>query len=66
MLPSKDAAGRYSFSRVPFGPHRLQVAFRAERPFYYTTQSDVTAEIDTAVNFGIAFSRARLIGHVLN
>ena len=61
-----DAAGRYSFSRVPFGSHRLQVAFRTERPFYYTTQSDVTAEIDTAVNFGIAFSRARLIGHVLN
>ncbi len=61
-----DAAGRYSFSRVPFGPHRLQVAYRTERPFYFTTQSDVTAEIDTAVNFGIAFSRARLIGHVLN
>lgn len=61
-----DAAGRYSFSRVPFGSHRLRVAFRTERPFYYTTQSDVTAEIDTAVNFGIAFSRARLIGHVLN
>ena len=61
-----DATGRYSFSRVPFGPHRLQVAYRAERPFYFTTQSDVTAEIDTAVNFGIAFSRARLIGHILN
>ena len=42
------------------------MAFRTERPFYFTTQSDVTAEIDTAVNFGIAFSRARLIGHVLN
>jgi hypothetical protein len=61
-----DAAGHYSFARVPFGPHRLQVAFSADRPFYFTTQSEVTAEIDTAVNFGIAFSRARLIGHVLN
>jgi hypothetical protein len=61
-----DAAGHYSFSRVPYGPHRLQVAFHAERPFYFTTQSDVSAEIDTTVNFGIAFSRARLIGHVVN
>jgi hypothetical protein len=61
-----DAAGHYSFARVPYGPHRLRVAFHAERPFYFTTQSDVTAEIDTAVNFGIAFSRARLIGQVLN
>ena len=61
-----DDAGHYSFTRVPFGRHRLQVGFHAERPFYYTTQSDVTAEIDTTVNFGITFSRARLIGHVLN
>jgi hypothetical protein len=63
---STDAAGHYSFGRVPYGPHRLQATFRTERPFYFTTQSDVTTEIDTAVNFGITFSRARLIGHVLN
>ncbi len=61
-----DAAGHYRFPRVPYGPHRLQVLYSAARPFYFTTQSDVTAEIDTTVNFGITFSRARLIGHVLN
>ena len=66
LRSTTDAAGHYRFSRVPYGPHRLRVLYSAERPFYFTTQSDVTAEIDSTVNFGITFSRARLIGRILN
>jgi hypothetical protein len=61
-----DAAGRYWFTGVPYGPHNITAKVRSDRPFYFSTQSEATAEIDTVVNFGVVFSRARLIGLIEN
>jgi hypothetical protein len=61
-----DAAGRYWFTGVPYGTHDITAKVSSSRPFYFSTQSEATTEIDTVVNFGVVFSRARLIGLIEN
>ena len=59
-----DRTGRYKFSNVPYGPHTVEATFHSNRPFFFTTASRVECEINSEVNFGVAFSFSRLFGTV--
>lgn len=61
-----DSHGRYQFSRVPFGSHKVEVLFKSVRPFFYTTPSQVETGINSSVDFGITFAAGRLFGIVRN
>jgi hypothetical protein len=59
-----DKDGRYSFSRVPYGLHSVEVIYHSAHPFFFTTASRVQSDINTEVNFGVGLSFARLSGSV--
>ncbi len=61
-----DAFGYYSFSRVPFGAHRVEAMFQSGEPFFYTTNSPATAEINSNVDFGINFAKGQIFGFLQN
>ncbi|MGJ5815263.1 hypothetical protein [Paludibaculum fermentans] len=60
------ADGSFRFLRVPVGRHSVAVSYRADRPTFFSTQSDVEVGEDGTVNFGIGFSLSGLIGRVAN
>jgi hypothetical protein len=59
-----DNNGRYTFSRVSYGLHSVEVVYHSMQPFFFTTASRVQSDIDTEVNFGVGLSFARLSGSV--
>jgi hypothetical protein len=59
-----DNRGRYTFSRVSYGLHSVEVLYHSAQPFFFTTASRVQSDIDTEVNFGVGLSFARLSGSV--
>ncbi len=59
-----DKSGRYKFSNVPYGIHTVEATFHSSRPFFFTTASRVQCDINSEVNFGVAFSFSRLFGTV--
>ena len=61
-----DERGFYSFHRVPFGPHRLEARMESAEPFFYTTDSPTTADMNSTVDFGINFSKGQVYGFLLN
>ncbi len=61
-----DGRGFYLFQHVAAGPHRLEVIPHAGQAFYFTTPSAVSAEINSRVNFGVAFALGHVFGSVLN
>ncbi len=61
-----DGRGFYMFQHVAAGPHRLEVLPHAGSAFYFTTPSVISAEINSQVNFGIAFALGHVFGAVLN
>jgi hypothetical protein len=61
-----DKDGRYIFKGVSQGGHEVEVVVKQSRPFFFTTPSRVEADINSEVNFGLSFEKARLFGRVLN
>jgi hypothetical protein len=63
---TSDRNGRYAFSRIPSGPHVVEVIFNSTRPSFFTTPSRLETDVNTEVNFGVTYSTARIIGFVRN
>jgi hypothetical protein len=61
-----DSNGYYSFHHVPYGVHRVEAQFHSTEPFFYTTDSPATADLNSVVDFGINFAKGQLFGFVLN
>jgi hypothetical protein len=55
-----DAAGRYRFTGVPYGQHRVEVPYKADGSFFYTTPSPADVVTGSTADFGIGFTRSRL------
>ncbi|MGA3327594.1 MAG: carboxypeptidase regulatory-like domain-containing protein [Terriglobia bacterium] len=61
-----DRLGMYSFTNLPYGSHTVEARFESARPFFYTTPSQATVPVNSAVNFGVGYSLSEIFGHVLN
>lgn len=61
-----DAHGYYSFPHVPYGVHRVEAKFVSADPFFYTTDSPATADINSTVDFGINFAKGQVFGFLVN
>ncbi len=61
-----NANGYYSFHHVPYGVHRIQARYQSDEPFFYTTDSPATADINSAVDFGINFAKGQIFGYLKN
>ncbi len=61
-----DASGYYSFHHVPFGVHRVEAKYQSGEPFFYTTDSPATADMNATVDFGINFAKGQIFGYLLN
>jgi hypothetical protein len=61
-----DANGFYSFHHVPYGVHKVEANMQSGDPFYYTTDSPATTDINNTVDFGINFAKGQVFGYVVN
>jgi hypothetical protein len=59
-----DQNGHFAFTGVSYGLHFVEVDYHSSSPFFFTTASRVQSDANTEVNFGVAFSAARLFGSV--
>jgi hypothetical protein len=59
-----DEHGFYMFPHVTAGPHRIEAITHTEATAYFTTNSSTTAEINSQVNFGLAYALGHLFGAV--
>jgi hypothetical protein len=51
---------------VPFGVHRVEARLQTDEPFFYTTDSPATADMNATVDFGINFAKGQIFGFLLN
>jgi hypothetical protein len=61
-----DASGYYSFHHVPFGVHRVEARLQSDEPFFYTTDSPATVDMNATADFGINFAKGQIFGFLLN
>jgi hypothetical protein len=61
-----DSGGYYSFHHVPFGVHRVEAKLQSDEPFFYTTDSPATADMNATIDFGINFAKGQIFGFLLN
>ena len=61
-----DSSGYYSFHHVPFGVHRVEAKFQSGEPFFYTTDSPATVDMNATADFGINFAKGQIFGFLLN
>ncbi|HKW76565.1 MAG TPA: carboxypeptidase regulatory-like domain-containing protein, partial [Terriglobales bacterium] len=61
-----DARGFYAFRHVPYGVHRVEAKMQSADPFYYTTDSPATTDINNTVDFGVNFAKGQVFGYVIN
>jgi hypothetical protein len=61
-----DSSGYYSFHHVPFGVHRVEARLQSDEPFFYTTDSPATADMNATVDFGVNFAKGQIFGFLLN
>jgi uncharacterized protein (DUF2141 family) len=61
-----DSSGYYSFHHVPFGVHRVEARFASDEPFFYTTDSPATVDMNATADFGINFAKGQIFGFLLN
>ncbi|HEX5434940.1 MAG TPA: carboxypeptidase regulatory-like domain-containing protein, partial [Candidatus Angelobacter sp.] len=61
-----DAHGYYCFPHVLYGTHRVEAKFESSDPFFYTTDSPATTDINSTVNFGINFAKGQIFGFLVN
>lgn len=56
--------GWYSFNAVPSGMHIVEVQYRADEPFVFTSAPYIHTAADSTANFGIATRNIQLFGNV--
>jgi len=61
-----DSAGYYAFHHVPFGVHRVEAKLQSDEPFFYTTDSPATVDMNATADFGINFAKGQIFGFLLN
>jgi uncharacterized protein (DUF2141 family) len=61
-----DAGGYYSFHHVPFGVHRVEAKLQSDEPFFYTTDSPATVDMNATADFGVNFAKGQIFGYLLN
>jgi len=61
-----DTNGYYSFHHVPFGVHRIEAHLQSDEPFFYTTDSPATVDMNATVDFGVNFARGQIYGFLRN
>ncbi len=61
-----DSSGYYSFHHVPFGVHRVEAKLQSGEPFFYTTDSPATVDMNATVDFGVNFAKGQIFGFLLN
>jgi hypothetical protein len=61
-----DASGYYSFHHVPFGVHRVEAKLLSDEPFFFTTDSPATVDMNATADFGINFAKGQIFGFLLN
>ena len=61
-----DASGYYSFHHVPFGVHRVEAKVQSDEPFFYTTDSPATVDMNATADFGVNFAKGQIFGFLLN
>jgi hypothetical protein len=61
-----DASGFYSFHHVPFGVHRVEAKLLSDEPFFFTTDSPATVDMNATADFGINFAKGQIFGFLLN
>jgi carboxypeptidase family protein len=61
-----DSSGYYAFHHVPFGVHRVEAKLQNDEPFFYTTDSPATVDMNATADFGINFAKGQIFGFLLN
>jgi len=61
-----DSNGYYTFHHVPFGVHRVEAKLQSDEPFFYTTDSPATVDMNATADFGINFAKGQIFGFLLN
>jgi len=61
-----DASGYYAFHHVPFGVHRVEAKLQSDEPFFFTTDSPATVDMNATADFGINFAKGQVFGFLLN
>jgi hypothetical protein len=61
-----DSKGYYSFHHVPFGAHRVEARVKSDEPFFYTSESPVTVDMNATADFGVNFAKGQIYGFLLN
>jgi hypothetical protein len=61
-----DSSGYYAFHHVTFGVHRVEAKFQSDEPFFYTTDSPATVDMNATADFGINFAKGQIFGFLLN
>jgi hypothetical protein len=61
-----DSGGYYAFHHVPFGVHRVEAKLQSDEPFFYTTDSPATVDMNATADFGINFAKGQIFGFLLN
>jgi hypothetical protein len=61
-----DSSGYYAFHHVPFGLHRVEAKLQSDEPFFYTTDSPATVDMNATADFGINFAKGQIFGFLLN
>ncbi|MGH9523499.1 MAG: MSCRAMM family protein, partial [Terriglobales bacterium] len=61
-----DTRGLYAFDHVAAGSHEIEAIPHLSSPYYFTTSSTQAAEINSRVNFGVAFSAGQVFGYIRN
>ncbi|HKF23672.1 MAG TPA: carboxypeptidase regulatory-like domain-containing protein [Candidatus Angelobacter sp.] len=61
-----NADGYYAFHHVTYGVHRVEARYQSDEPFFYTTDSPATTDINTWVDFGINFAKGQIFGYLKN
>ncbi|MGZ4829892.1 MAG: MSCRAMM family protein, partial [Candidatus Angelobacter sp.] len=56
----------YAFHHVPFGVHRVEAKLQSDEPFFYTTDSPATVDMNATADFGINFAKGQIFGFLLN
>jgi len=51
---------------VPFGVHRVEAKLQSDEPFFFTTDSPATVDMNATADFGINFAKGQIFGFLLN
>lgn len=61
-----DRMGLFRFANVPYGSHTVEVVYASDKPYFFTTPSQVEVDANTSVRFGVARALSSVRGIVSN